>query len=464
MSSSFYDLFGKDIKKYYSSVKNKVLNEKDTLSNEEEYKIYEIVENIERYLNYCQRLKLNFGQVLDYNDLKKDGYSLDDIETFYQEDIEFVNNVDDYFLDNKKKRDYMFGYPANMKDYSYSTQYLRYIEGKLYLMNNCGDPYQVGNYRMDSKSVERNIISLFAKNFGLNENEYWGYLTSGGTESNYWGIRQGFSMFPKAKLYCSKDTHYSVQKFLDENGSKSYYYSVVESNEDGSINCSKLINSICLDISKGINEFVLILNWGTTCKGAIDDVKYITKFLIKNNIKYYCHLDAALYGGIPHNQLKAPVLKNIKKLNINSIAISLHKFLGTSRVNGLLLSLNQVNNRVIDYIGQEDTTILGSRDLAPFSTYQRTKEMLFRVNKNDFNNNVQYFENKLNSNCIWHFKNDKSNIFILKKPSDYICKKYQLATFNDADGSQKCHIIIFPFHKKYVIDELVDDIRGECYE
>ena len=38
------------------------------------------------------------------------------------------------------------------------------------------------------------------------------------------------------------------------------------------------------------------------------------------------------------------------------------------------------------------------------------------------------------------------NIFVLEKPSDDICKKYQLATFTRDDRSY-AHVIIFPYHK-----------------
>ena len=456
----FYNLFGHKLRHLYSESRDRLFNTNETLSEEEKIKIFEIIENIERYMNYCERLKLNFGQLLDYNELKNNGFSSQKLEEFYQEDSNYISNIEQYYENNIQKKNYMFGYPANMQDYSYTSQYLRYIESKLFLMNNCGDPYQVGNYGMDSKDIEKQIISLFAKNFGLKENEYWGYISTGGTESNFWAIREGFVKFPEGKLYFSADTHYSVEKFATNNGKKIYNYEVIESNPDGSINTSQLFSKIKNDVSNGVNGVILVLTWGTTCMGSIDSVKEITTFLNDNKINYYCHIDAAHFGGIPQNQLDAPCLKNISELKIDSISISLHKYIGTARVNGVVMALSRQNRKVIDYIGQEDSTLLGSRDYLPFSTYQRTKEILQRSAEDTYKSNILFIKEQFEKNNISYKQFQNGNIFVIDKPNDEICKKYQLATFVD-NGQDKAHIIIFPFHEKYIIEEMINEITND---
>ena len=462
MGALFYDLFGKNIKNYYEKVKDEVLNNDEVLNKEDEVKIYEILKNLDRYMNYCQRLKLDFGKILDYNGLKANGFNKNNLEDFYQEDKDYIADIDNYYLNNLKRRDYMFGYPANMEEYSYSVQYLRNIESQLYLMNNCGDPYQLGNYGMDSKGIEKRIINLFASNLGLSaKDNYWGYITSGGTESNFWGIREGFNAFPEGKLYFSADTHYSVEKFVTNNENKIYNYQKIKSNKDGTINVDALLSQINEDVSKGLKGVVLVLTWGTTCKGAVDDVITITSYLLENNIPYYCHLDAALFGGIPKNQTNAPTITNIKEYNIDSVSISLHKYLGSARVNGILIAMERQKRKMVDYIGQEDSTLLGSRDFLPFSTYQRVKEILLRSPSNKYSNNVEYFEKQLIKNHIPFDKDLYSNIFVIKKPSDKICKKYQLATFVDENKHEHAHILIFPFHKTEVINELINDLKGD---
>ena len=205
----------------------------------------------------------------------------------------------------------------------------------------------------------------------------------------------------------------------------------------------------------------MVLTWGTTCRGAIDEVKMITDGLKKLGIEYYCHLDAAHFGGIAKNQENAPYVENLSELGVDSIAVSMHKFMGTARVNGVLLALSRRDRPVIDYIGQEDSTFLGSRDYLPFSTYQRAREILLRRESGHYSENVSYFEDSLQKNGIEYEKFGNSNTFVIRKPDEDICKKYQLATFIDSKGEERAHIIIFPFHKKEIMNELVADLKGE---
>ena len=423
-------------------------------------KMQESLKKLEEKIDEIERLKYEFGRIYDYSLLKEKGFSMHEIISFMDEDKNYIEKIDEYYRKNQRRRNYMFGYPANMEDASYTTKYLRFLESKMYLMNNCGDPYQRGNYRMDSKKIENEIISLLAKNFGLEEGHYWGYVTSGGTESNFWGIREGFSRLPKGKLYFSMETHYSVEKYVNDGSlNKRYPYAKIKSDNMGRIIIDELLAQIKKDKEEGFEGAILVLTWGTTVRGAIDNVKEITTILENENIPYYCHLDAALFGGIPKNQIDAPYIKDIKSYGIDSIAVSMHKYMGTSRVNGALLSLTKNDRRIIDYIGQEDSTLLGSRDLLPFSTLQRVKEVLNRHEETHFIENVHYLENRLKEENISFDRFEKSNIFVVNKPNDEICKKYQLASFVDEDGVKKAHIIAFPFHKKEIIDELVNDLK-----
>jgi histidine decarboxylase len=315
---------------------------------------------------------------------------------------------------------------------------------------------------MDSKSTEKKIISLVAENFGVAKGEYWGYITSGGTESNFWGIREGFNRFQKGKLYFSEDTHYSVEKYVfDGENCERYPYEKIAVDKYGRISAEKLFEVVERDRKNGVNGAIVVLTWGTTCRGAIDEVKRITDGLRERGIEYYCHLDAAHFGGIAKNQKNAPYVEGLCELGVDSVAVSMHKFMGTARVNGVLLALTRRDRPVIDYIGQEDSTLLGSRDYLPFSTYQRAREMLLRREPEHFCENVLYFDGKLREARVAFERFGLSNTFIIAKPSDAICKKYQLATFVDSDGAEKAHIIIFPFHRKEIMDELVEDIMRQ---
>lgn len=351
----------------------------------------------------------------------------------------------------------MFGYPSNMINESSMIKYLRWIESQLFYINSCGTAYEKGNYRICQKENELRIISKISENLKLNKDEYWGYITTGGTEGNLCGIREGLNTFKKGIIYFSDNTHYSVYKFvelIDKNNFK------VIPSQMGAIDKEKLMNIIKNNPNSKNNGVILLMNYGTTTIGGIDDIEYIVNELKKDDIPYYIHIDAALYGGIPNKQFYSPTKKlcDIMKLNIDSISISLHKYLGLPRTNGILLSKTQNCSRYIDYIGQLDKTICGSRDFLPYTTLQRIKEMYDREPDNSYYSNISFFENEMKKKNIYYKKGDeKGNIFLIKKPSNEICKKYQLSTFT-IDNEDFAHIIIFPFHRKEVLKELAKEL------
>ncbi len=434
------------------------LQQGTSLSPEEEAQMQATLDRLDAEINALERMKMELGRIADYHALAKSGFTPLQIEEFCHEDENYIKKIDEYYAKNLRRRNYMFGYPANLEDYSHSTAYLRHLESKMYLMNNCGDPYQRGNYRMDSKAIEQEIVSLVAENFGIAKTSYWGYITSGGTESNFWGIREGFNHFPAGKLYFSRETHYSVEKYVFDGENQRYPYEKIPTDRYGRIDQEQLLARIEEDHAKGVTGAILVLTWGTTCRGAIDDVKGITRALEEKGIPYYCHLDAALYGGISQRQAHAPYVEELESLGVDSIAVSMHKFMGTARVNGVVLALERKDRRVIDYIGQEDSTLLGSRDYLPFSTYQRAREVLLRRPDTHYEKNILFFEDGLRQRKIPYERFESANIFVIEKPGDDICKKYQLATFFDQNGKEYAHIIIFPFHKKQIMEELLDDL------
>lgn len=417
-------------------------------------KILFLKKEIEEKQEELLKLKTN----LDYNNLKQKGYSKKEIKDFWMQDLKLINNAKKYL--KKQKTDdkkYMFGYPANLSDESAVVEYLRWIEGQLSYMNSCGTPYEKGNYRMCLHNNELEVISRFVENLDLPHDEYWGYITTGGTEGNLWGIREGFSNYPNGKLYFSNVTHYSVIKGINIISNSSY--EIIPSKE-GKINCKKLINKIKQNYEKNKSEAILLLNCGTTELGSIDDIEFIKTKLLELKIPHYIHIDAALYGGIPHNQFNSPITQNsfFSKWKVDSISISLHKYLGIPKTNGILIARTQSNKKFIEYIGQSDVTLCGSRDYLPFTTIQKIRENFDRSNRCDYYDKIKYFENQLKKNNIEFFKGNKyGNIFIINKPNDYICKKFQLATFK-YENNEKAHIIIFPSHKKEIIDELISDI------
>ena len=193
--NSKMDIFEEKFQDIYTKSAGVVFESDGFLDEGLKSNLIAITEKLEEKIAECERLKLKLGGLLDYDDLKRSGKTKSELLKIKTEDEKYLKKVEGFYQNNLDKHDYMFGYPANMEKDGYLLSYLRYLESKMYLMNNCGDPYERGNYGMDSKEVEREILQTFADSYGLKEGEYWGYVTTGGTESNFWGIREGFNKF-----------------------------------------------------------------------------------------------------------------------------------------------------------------------------------------------------------------------------------------------------------------------------
>lgn len=78
------------------------------------------------------------------------------------------------------------GYPFNLSyDYSCLLDFFKFS------LVNLGDPFIESNYRINSRKFEQEVISFFAKLYKIPEDDSWGYVTSGGTEGNLYGIFLG---------------------------------------------------------------------------------------------------------------------------------------------------------------------------------------------------------------------------------------------------------------------------------
>ncbi len=448
-----------DLDELVASVKEELFHTDAPVTREEHDRIHAIIKDMEATIAACEQIKLRVGLLHDMIKLRNRGFDHEALQAFYGEDIAHLALSDEVYATNRDRRDSMFGYPANMQDESFCTQYLRQIESRLYLMNNCGDPYQRGNYGMDSKELEQKTVAMIAENLGVRGNDYWGYITSGGTEGNYWAIREGCKRMPGARVYFSADAHYSIEKYVTD---MERTFTRIPTDAEGRMDTSAFCRAIADDPRSIVDGVVVILTWGTTCSGAIDEVEAITHFLREREIPYFCHLDAAHYGGIPSNQANAPILRDIPALGVDTVAVSFHKYIGASRVNGIVLALSERRDRPrVDYIGQEDTTLLGSRDYSPLSTYQKVREMMCRTAPDEYDRNVRYFAGLLDERGIAYRRSGDGNIFVIDKPSDGVCNAYQLADFSDADGHRRAHIIIFPFHKESKMRDLADALASE---
>jgi histidine decarboxylase len=251
------------------------------------------------------------------------------------------------------------GYPYNL---SFSYQDLAPLL-RLHL-NNLGDPYRGSNYGIHSREYEQRCISWLASLYDAGP-DHWGYVTACGTEGNLYGILLGRERFPDGVLYFSRDTHYSVMK-----AARMFRmpYVVIDSHADGSINLGHFESQIERRRKK---PAIIVCNIGTTLKAAVDDLASLICILNRAGMQRFIHCDGALGGLLLPFMHGAPrySLKN----QIDSVAVSGHKFLGAPFPCGMVLTKRTnvaIFEQMVEYIGH-DSTIMGSRNgLAPIILWQ----------------------------------------------------------------------------------------------
>ncbi|WBX77594.1 histidine decarboxylase [Tenacibaculum ovolyticum] len=350
-------------------------------------------------------------------------------------------------------RDTFLGYPVS-KDFDYSAL----NEFFKFPINNLGDPFEQGTYRVQTHEMEREVVAFFAKLFRANPKDFWGYVTNGGSESNLYGLYLARELFPKAIVYYSESTHYSIRKNIHLLNIPSI---VIKSQENGEIDYEDFENTVRMNRHKPV---IVLATFGTTMKEAKDDVSKIKRILsglaIQDN---YIHCDAALAGS--YGPFMKPKLPFDFIDGADSISISGHKFIGSPIPTGVLMAKRSNRDRIakgISYIGSSDTTITGSRNgHSPLFLWYALKQLGIKGLQKRYQNSLEvaeYCENELKNIGIKAWRNPNAITVVLPKMPKSIKDKWQLATEGDI-----AHVICMPNVTKNQIDNFVNDVKN-CSE
>ena len=339
------------------------------------------------------------------------------------------------------------GYPCNQDfDYSELWPFLQYSA------NNVGDPFHDSNFRVNTHEMEREVINTFADLMHLERNEAWGYVTSGGTEGNMYGLYMGREIYPDGVVYFSQDTHYSVVKILRLLKARNI---MIRSQANGEIDYDDLYESIRINRDVPV---IIMANIGTTMKGAVDDVSRVRAILSDLAVtNSYIHADAALSGMIlPFVEEPQPYGFDA---GFDSVAISGHKMIGSPLPSGVALTRREYVARVarsIEYVGVLDTTLSGSRNaITPLIIwYALEKHGLdgFKRIVNECLDNAEYAVTRFRDSGIPAWRNKNSVTVVFPKPSAQVVRKWQLAPYEDI-----AHMLTMPQVTRETIDAVVDD-------
>ena len=342
------------------------------------------------------------------------------------------------------------GYPVS-KDFNYDAlnPFLKFP------INNIGDPFEDCTYKVQTHGMEREVVSFFAKLFRAKANDYWGYVTNGGTESNLYGLYLARELYPKAMVYYSDATHYSVRKNIHLLNIPSI---VIRSKENGEIDYEDFEST--LQMNRHLPAIVLT-TFGTTMTEAKDDVSKIKNILKKLAIQdHYIHCDAALSG--VYGVFMEPRLPFDFMDGTDSISISAHKFIGAPIPAGVIITKRSNRDRIskgISYIGSLDTTITGSRNgHSSLYLWYALKQLGVEGLRERYKHSLEiasYCVFKLNEKGIKAWTNPNAITVVLPKMPNEIKLKWQLAT-----EGEMSHLICMPNVTKSQIDAFVNDIEN----
>lgn len=250
-----------------------------------------------------------------------------------------------------------------------------------------GNPSSLYSIGRRAKRVLEEARRKIANIINCKPNEI--YFTSCGTESDNLAIK-GIAYANKEKgkhIITSKIEHPAVLntcKELEEQGYKVIYLDV---DQNGIVNVEQLKASIKTD------TILITIMFANNEIGTIQPIEEIGKIAKENNIIF--HTDAVQAMG----NLKI----DVKKLNINALSISAHKFYAPKGIGALYVG-EDVNIKQIQNGGhQEKNKRAGTENLAEIVGMSKALELIYK-NFENHNNKIKelrdYYIEKIQSNIV----------------------------------------------------------------
>lgn len=368
------------------------------------------------------------------------------------------------------------GYPVSKLDENVFNTNASFLKDSPLLKSFIANPNNIGCHTFGkseeafkgSQELEKEVLEVLAIDiFNAKENEYDGYIATGGTEANIqalWIYRNLFknefgAHFNEMVILSSEDTHYSVYK-----GSNILGIDVVSIPVD--FNTREIIDAELDTIVErlkfeGKKYFLVISNMATTMFGSVDDPNTYINILLKHKVEFKLHIDGA-FGGFVYPISNRNSEINFSNPHISSVTIDAHKMLQAPYGTGVFICrkglIANVLTKEAQYVDGMDLTMVGSRSGANaiavwmilfsygyYAWFEKINTLLLRT---------EWFCGQMDALNIEYFRNPFMNIVTLK--SDYVPKeiahKYGLVP-ETHDGNNNWFKVIIMEHVE--IDDLL---------
>lgn len=351
---------------------------------------------------------------------------------------------------------------------------------------------------MGTQEIERELIKICAEEIlKADFNDYDGYVSTGGTESNLqalWLFRNKYIIdnyvddidtvdantlqqyfiehINKIDVIYPDDTHYSIYKAAHILNLHQHMIPVDESTRQ--IQLNYLSEYIDNSKKEGKKYFIIVLNMGTTIFGSVNEIDPITELLENKEIDFTIHVDAAFGGFIypftnPNNKL------TFKNTCINSFTLDAHKMLQSPYNTGIFIVrkfLDGKGERLIkyvttgkaSYIPGNDSTLCGSRSGAnAVSIWMILK--IYGVDGaikfcNELIKRTSNLCKKLDSLKIQYFNDKYMNIVALRATDKIkpLAEKYLLVPDNH-DNPIWYKIVVMDHVNDKLINAFIEDLK-----
>ena len=274
---------------------------------------------------------------------------------------------------------HILGIPASYLDNKVFNQDATFLKDAPFISTLVQNPNHIGCHTLGksesffsgTQQIEKEIIDICARDIlACSENDYDGYIASGGTESNIqaiWIYRNFFRESQSAKdheicILCTEDSHYSMDKAA--NLLNIDIIKVPVDFDKRSFSSDKVLKIISKATKNKKKYIIAVANMMTTMYGSVDDVDQLTNALIKSNCHFKLHIDAA-YGGFYYPFSSNDSSLTFKNKHITSFTLDAHKMAQAPYGTGIFIIrkglIQNANTKEATYVEGEDYTLIGSR-------------------------------------------------------------------------------------------------------
>lgn len=231
-----------------------------------------------------------------------------------------------------------------------------------YLLENYGNPSSIYKMGRENRKVVEDSREKVARILNCEPNEI--YFTSGGSESDNTAIR-GIAYHNKNKgnhIITSKIEHPAILETCKQLEKEGFEITYIGVNENGIVNLEEL--------KKAIKPTTILISimFANNEIGTIQPIEEIGKIAKEHNIIF--HTDAV--------QAVGSIQIDVKKLNIDSLSLSAHKFYGPKGIGVLYVKKGIQFNKFINGGHQERNKRAGTENVAGIVGLAKAMELVYR--------------------------------------------------------------------------------------